>query len=96
MGKVIFEFDDVAENSDIENVINRNKLICALDEIKNFRTNLYKGFEENIIIVKNDKVINSKEFKTKEDINGTKGYISVSDVIDELDRCLSEVKHLLN
>ena len=33
MGKVIFEFDEIEDNKDIKNIINRNKLIYALEEL---------------------------------------------------------------
>lgn len=49
-----------------------------------------------MISVKNGKILNPKEFKNVEDIKGTKWYISVDDVIEELNRCLSDVVHLLD
>ena len=57
---------------------------------------MYKGYQENSIVVKDGTIVNPKEFKNAEDIKGTKGYIPIDDVIEELDRCLEGIEQLLN
>lgn len=96
MAKVIFEFDDEKDSREIKNIINRDEFIFALDELINYRRTLYKGFQENRIVVKDGKIVNPKEFKNAEDIKGTIGYIPVDDVIEELDRCLRDVVNILD
>lgn len=98
MGKVIFEFDEIEDNQDIKNVINRNKLIYALDELKKYQRTLYKGYVNNQIIVKDRNVIaeGAEILTLKENTEGQKTYILMKDVIDELDRCLSGITQLLD
>lgn len=43
MAKVIFEFDDNEERSDIEEVVNRNKIMCALQDLSDLYRQLYNG-----------------------------------------------------
>lgn len=45
MGKVNFEFDAIEEQNDIALCTNRYKLASILEEISNYRRNLYK-YEE--------------------------------------------------
>lgn len=98
MGKVTFEFDEIEDNQDIRNIINRNKFIYALDELRKYRRTLCKGYVNNQIIVKDKKVIaESTEILTlNENIEGRKAYIPINDVIDELDSCLNEIAYLLD
>ena len=42
MGKVTFEFDEFENKSDVLLIVNRNKLACSLEDLANYRRNLYK------------------------------------------------------
>lgn len=46
--------------------------------------------------MKDGEIVNPKEFKSVEDIKGTKVYIPVDEVIEELNRCLRDVVNLLD
>ena len=98
MGKVIFEFDEEEERGTIENFIKRDSFKYALEEIKEYRRLLYKGYINNKIIVKDKKVIaeGNEILELDGDIIGRKSYVPVSDVIDRLDDCLKTVIDLLD
>ena len=42
MAKVIYEFDENEEKRDIELIVNRYKMICALDKLEKYRYDFYK------------------------------------------------------
>lgn len=96
MGKVIFEFDENEEREDIELIVNRLKMSCALDELKEYRDDLYKGYRDHeMVFIRDGKVIETGENKNLEDVKNTKSYIEVSDVLNILDNILEDVKHLI-
>lgn len=102
MGKVIFEFDDQEDElREIDLVVGRHKLVCALYDIQNLRREIYKGYaDQHTISVKDNRVITSEEFKAAnmagEMISGSKEYISTDYILDELDRALENVYQLLD
>ena len=98
MGKVIFEFDEIEDSQDIKNIVNRNKLIYALDELKKYQRRLCKGCVNNQIIVEDRNVIaeGTKILALEGNIEGQKTYMPVNDIIDELDNCLNSVISLLD
>jgi hypothetical protein len=103
MGKVIFEFDE----NDIENinlVVNRHKLICAIEEL----SELYRGIYNHKIYYRDDEQIYLKADGTKatdEDykkanlegkfLEGGKHYLSQDYIERELDNILSDVRQYL-
>ena len=46
MAKVTFEFDDNEERSDIEEVVNRSKIMCALRDLSDLYRRLYNRERE--------------------------------------------------
>lgn len=98
MSKVIFEFNEEEDRIEIENIMKRNDFKYALEKIKEYRRRLYKGDVNKEIIVKDKKVIaeGNEILNLDGDITGRKAYVSVSDVIDELDDCLKTVIELLD
>ena len=96
MGKVTYEFDENKENRDIELIVNRYKMICALDELEKYRHDLYNGHREEVIYVRDDKKIGIDDNKTIEDVKRTRECIEVRDVLKVLDGILEDVKHLIS
>lgn len=96
MGKVTFEFDETKESRDIELIINRYKMICALDELEKYRYDLYNGHRDEVISVRNGKRIERDENKTIEDVKNTKVCLEIDDVLNVLDDILDDVKHLVS
>lgn len=63
MGKVTFEFDENKESRDIELIVNRYKMICALDELEKYRYDLYNGHRDEVISVGNGGRIERDDYK---------------------------------
>lgn len=101
MGKVTFEFDDNEERYEIDLIVKRHSLAHALDELKNFRRKLYKGYEPegSYIYIKKDK---SKVYSDEEvhdpnyHLEDAKMYIDDTYVLNEIDHILDDVWHLLD
>ncbi len=51
MGKVTFEFDECKDGYDLKIINNRSDIIYALEQIDEYRRELYKGYPDNEIIV---------------------------------------------
>lgn len=96
MGKVTYEFDENKESRDIELIVNRYKMICALDELEKYRYDLYNGHCEEVIYVRDYKKIGIDDNKTVEDVKNTRECIEVKDVLNVLDDILDDVKHLVS
>lgn len=96
MGKVTFEFDENKESRDIELIVNRYKMICALDELEKYRYDLYNGHRDEVISVRNGRRIERDENKTIEDVKNTKACLEVDDVLNALDDILDDVKYLVS
>lgn len=107
MAKVTFEFDENEDRSDINEIVNRHKLLSALYEIRNLRRTLYKGYynENDYISVLTEnykpiRMITDEEHREAnlkgETIKGTVGYVREEYIIDEIDRVLSDVYDLLD
>lgn len=96
MGKVTYEFDENKESRDIELIVNRYKMICALDELEKYRHDLYNGHCEDVIYVRDDKKAGIDENKTIGDVKRTKECIEVKNVLNVLDNILEDVKHLVS
>ena len=96
MGKVTYEFDENKESRDIELIVNRYKMICALDELEKYRHDLYNGHCEDVIYVRDDKKAEIDENKTIGDVKITKECIEIKNVLNVLDDILKDVKHLVS
>lgn len=96
MGKVTFEFDENKESRDIELIVNRYKMICALDDLEKYRYDLYNGHRDEVIAVRNGRRIERDENKTIEDLKNTKACLEVDDVLNTLDDILDDVKYLVS
>ena len=96
MWKVTYEFDENKESHDIELIVNRYKMIGALDELEKYRYDLYNGHCEEVIYVQDDKKIGTDENKTIENVKKTRECIEVKDVLNVLDDILEDVKHLVS
>lgn len=96
MGKLTYEFDENKESRDIELIVNRYKMICALDELEKYRHDLYNWHREEVIYVRDDKKIGIDDNKTIEDVKRTRECIEVRDVLKVLDGILEDVKHLIS
>lgn len=99
--KYIFETNDSKE---MNLIVNKNKLVEALEELSNWRRELYKSYDNDIKYVCNGKIYNHKELHEDKSIlrdehgtiKGCKEVYIVNDIIDHIDRILSEVNNLID
>lgn len=100
MAKVNFEFDESEDMVDIKEVVHRHTLMSALYDLKDLRRELYKGYKNNIVSVKDGKVLTQKDYDEAnakgEFISGSQSYIPVDDIINCLDDVLGDVYFLLD
>lgn len=103
MARVTFEFDDEEENDEINLVVNRHKLECAIYELNDFYRNLYNGklYTDDIITVKDNKVLTEEDYKEFQEkgeypVKGTKEFIGTDYLENELDNILNNVRDLLD
>lgn len=99
MAKVTFEFEDGEDTYDIDLIVNRNKMAYALEELKSFRREIYKGYIDSREIVNT----NTKQIFSKEDFEKNNGYIADSKIyihdeyiLQRLDDILDEVRDILD
>ena len=103
MAKVIFEFDDNEERSDIEEVVNRNKIMYALQDLSDLYRQLYNGKiydPNNIVYITNDnRIAQEEDYKKAQEeghpLHGKGYYIRQEWLENELDNILQSVNHLL-
>lgn len=103
MAKVTFEFDDNEERSDIEEVVNRNKIMYALQDLSDLYRQLYNGKiydPNNIVYITNDnKIAQEEDYKKAQEeghpLHGKGYYIRQEWLENELDNILQSVNHLL-
>lgn len=100
--KYIFETESSRE---MEIVVSRHKILSVLDDIKNWRRELYKGYDNNVRILCNGKLYTYTEFEETRNellkdehglIKGCKHVYLDNDLIDKIDDLLSEVNYLLD
>ena len=100
--KYVFENESYRE---MEIVAYRHKKISDLDDIKNWRRELYKGYDNNVRILCNGKLYTYSEFEKAKDelpkdehglIKDCKHVYLDNDLIDKIDGLLSEVNYLLD
>lgn len=89
----------------MEIVASRHKILSVLDDIKNWRRELYKGYDNNVRILCNGKLYTYTEFEEARDelpkdehglIKDSKHVYLDNDLIDKIDDLLSEVNYLLD
>ena len=102
MAKVTFEFDDVEDNDEVNIIVNRHKLVCAISELSDFFRELYNGklYTNELITVKENKVLTEEDYKRFQEqgeypVKGTKSYISTDYIENKLDNILCDVRSLL-
>lgn len=100
--KYVFETESSRK---MEIVASRHKILSVLDDIKNWRRELYKGYDNNVRILCNGKLYTYTEFEKAIDelpkdehglIKDCKHVYSDNDLIDKIDDFLSEVNYLLD
>ena len=100
--KYVFETESSRE---MEIVASRYKILSVLDDIKNWRRELYKGYDNNVKILCNGKLYTYTEFEEARDelpkdehglIKDSKHVYLDNDLIDKIDDFLSEVNYLLD
>ena len=100
--KYVFE---TKSSREMELVASRHKLLSVLYDIKNWRRELYKGYDNNVKILCNGKIYTFTEFNESidelpKDENGLiKDCIHIyfdDDLINKIDELLSEVNYLLD
>lgn len=103
MAKVTFEFDDNEERCDIEEVVNRNKIMCALQDLSDLYRQLYNGKiydPNNIVYITDDnRIAQEKDYKKAQEeghpLHGKGYYIRQEWLENQLDNILQSVNHLL-
>ena len=100
--KYVFETESSRE---MEIVVSRHKILSVLDDIINWRKELYKGYDNNVRILCNGKLYIYSEFEKAKDelpkdelglIKDCKHVYLDNDLIDKLDDLLSDVNYLLD
>lgn len=103
MSKVNFEYDENDEKEDINLIVNRYKLLQAVQDIAELYSAIYnyKIYEQDVIIyLKADGSKATQEdydevSKTGKYLSGGKHYISQGWIENRLDSILEDVRHLL-
>lgn len=103
MGRVNFEYDENEEREDISLIVNRYKMINAIQEISDLYSILYNGkiYDKDVVIyLKADGSKATQEdydevSKTGKYLSGGKHYISQGWIENRLDSILEDVRHLL-
>ena len=98
MAKVIFEFDEDEDRDTINYIVNRHKILSALDDLQAYRRKVYKDYHAEKIVVKdNEVVIDQQGNKIKEyTIDGARQYTWDEEILRELDNILDNVYPLLD
>jgi hypothetical protein len=102
MAKVIFEFDDEKDKYDINVIVNRDKLLVALEKLCNLRGKIYnaKLYNNEIITVKDNKVLTDDDYKDlqlkNEILTNTTDYIDRTFVENELGTIIDGIIDYLN
>ena len=103
MAKVVFEFDDTDdEMDDINFIVNRNKIRCALYDIQDLFRRIYNGkLYSEVITIKDGKVLTEEDYKNYADageypVKDTHQYIDYDFIENELDKALEDVRYFLD
>lgn len=100
MPKVIFEFDEYEDRYDVNAIVNRHKLLRAIDELSDLYRVIYNGKiydKEDVIYLKEDGCKATDEDYQKANLEGKflsggKNYLSQEYIERELDRILEDVR----
>lgn len=103
MAKVEFEFDENEDREDINVIVNRHKLVCAVNELSDFYSQIYNGKiydPQDTVYVKADGQIATQEDYDKANLEGRflsggKTYLRQEFVERELDRILDGIRQFL-
>lgn len=103
MAKVVFEFDESEDRRDIDAIVNRHKLLVAIDELSNLYRQIYNGKiydKEDCIYLKADGCkATDKDYEEAnlkgEFLSGGKSYLRQEYVERELDRILEDVRRFI-
>ena len=103
MPKVTFEFDEYEDRQDIDAIVNRHKLLCAVEELSNLycaicNGKIYNG--KDYIYLKSDgSKATEEDYKkvrdTGELLSGGEYYLRQTYIENELDRILEDVRRFL-
>ena len=103
MSKVIFEFNENKDRDDINIIVNRHKIVYALQQIQDLHRKIYNGklYDDVTINVKDGKVLTEEDYKRfQEDgeypVKGTKEYLDSDYIERELDSALEHIYNLLD
>lgn len=100
--KYVFETESSRE---MEIVVSRHKILSVLDDINNWRRELYKGYDNNVRILCDGKLYTYTELEEVWDelpkdehglIKDCKYIYLNDDLIDKIDDLLSDVNYLLD
>ena len=100
--KYIFETESPRE---MKLVVSRHQLLLTLDEINNWRREIYKGYDSNLRILCNGKLYTSMEFEEARDklpkdnrglVKDVKYVYLDNDLINKIDDLLYDIKDLLD
>ena len=100
--KYIFETESSRE---MELVSSRHKILSVLDDIKNWRREIYKGYDNNLRYLYNGKLYTFTELEAARDklpkdehgfLKDCKHVYLENDLIDKIDDLLYEVNYLLD
>lgn len=103
MSKVTFEFDENEDRYDVNLIVNRHKLITAVNELSDLYRKIYNGKiydEKDSVYIKADGCVATKEDYEKanlkgEFLSGGKTYLRQGFIEEELDRILEDVRPFL-
>ena len=99
--KYVFETDS---SSEMKLVVARNKLLSLLYDLKDWRRNLYKGYDNDIRYLCDGKLYNYQEFEDNREklprdehgfIKDCKHVYLEQDLINKIDDLISDVEYLI-
>lgn len=95
MGKVVFEFDEEEDLSDINFIVNRKKVNAVLEELANYRRRIDKGYVDTLLVQGKTVVGKSGCTVNSNEALGAEYYIKDEDVYDELGKILDKAPDFL-
>lgn len=103
MAKVVFEFDECEDRYDVNIIVNRHKLVTAVNELNDLYRKIYNGkiYEDKATVyIKADGNVATKEDYDKANLEGKylsggETYIRQQFVENELDRILEDIRQFL-
>lgn len=104
MARVTFEFDENDDREDINIIVNRYKLLGALNAVSELRGSIYNNKiydKDALITVKDGKVLTAEDYDRFQEageypVEDTKEYISSSYIESRLGEALEHIYDLLD